>query len=62
MTLFQVMSHSEVWGEFGLIPWDRVKKKKHKKYSHLEENILAGKKVNKQKNVVFYMVTTMGND
>ena len=38
------------------------KKKTHKKYSHLEENILAGKKVNKQKNVVFYMVTTMGND
>ena len=46
----------------GFSCWDRVKKKKHKKYSHLEENILAGKKVNKQKNVVFYMVTTMGND
>lgn len=45
----------------GFSCWDRVNKT-HKKYSHLEENVLAGEKVNKQNNVVFYMVTTMGNE
>ena len=45
----------------GFSCWDTVNKT-HKKYSHLEENVLAGENVNKKNNVVFYIVTTMGNE